>query len=145
MTISFASIPLNRNAVARVTGGAALPEGLQELTVSLELKCSQTGEWFSWEGDDFVLQADFDSEGFYPLLRAQVAERLDIAQEFLSERGARMAQRGKLIEQSSTKLAAFHALLEAQGDSELASIAKEIFALDSEVIGLLTDELNELS
>ena len=145
MMISFASIPLNGHAVARVNGGEALPDGLQELTFSLELKCSQTGEWSTWAGGDFALQGDVDSDDFHELLSAKIAEKLDIDQEFISERGARIAQRGKLIEQSSIKLATFHALLEVQGDSELASVAKEIFALDSEVIGLLTDELNELS
>ena len=145
MMISFASIPLNGHAVARVNGGEALPDGLQELTFSLELKCSQTGEWSTWIGGDFALQGDVDSDGFDDLLRAKIAERLDIDQEFVSERGAQMAQRGKLIEQSHIKRAAFHDLLEAQGESELAAIAREIFELDSKVILLLTDELNELS
>lgn len=145
MMIFLSSIPLNDRAVAQVLGGASLPDGLQELAVSLELKCSQTGEWFSLNGGPLKLSGNADSDEFEDILRAKLAEMVDIDQEFLSERGARIAQRGKLIEQSSTKLAAFHALLEAQGDSELASIAKEIFALDSEVIGLLTDELDARS
>lgn len=126
MMISFASVPLSDRAVARVSGGAALPDGLQELTVSLEFKCSLTGEWFSWSGDAIELRADADSDGFEDTLRAAIAKRVNIDQNWLSPAGYRLKERNELDERLAEKIEALHALIEAQGESELSKLALEV-------------------
>jgi len=145
MMISLASVPLSNNAVAQVIGGEALSSGLQKLTISLELKCALTGEWFSWDGDSFTLEANADRDNFEEILRAKIAERVDIAQDFLSPAGQRRKVRSEITAKLSEKLTALTELIEEQGESELSKLSREAIQLSLHLNAHYIDEINERS